>query len=137
MHAIDIDFEVFKKLTALRDSEDVSYNDVIRSLLGLKAASGLSKSSGSKSSASASAPAPAWITKNVHFPEGTLFRATYKGKPHAGKVEGQRLMVDGKSHDSLSAAAVAITGSPVNGWRFWECKRPGDLQWSLAETMRR
>ncbi|MGE0496941.1 MAG: DUF2924 domain-containing protein [Ramlibacter sp.] len=133
MHSIDIDFEVFKKLTSLRDSEEVSYNDVLRRLLGMAEKTGSSNANSSEDAVAKQA----WITKNVRFPEGTIFRSTYKGKPYSGKVEREGLIVDGQRYDSLSAAAVAITGSPVNGWRFWECKRPTDMQWALAETMRR
>lgn len=35
MMTIDIDFDVFKELTRRRSSEEVTYNDVIRELLGL------------------------------------------------------------------------------------------------------
>ena len=33
MITIEIDFDVYKKLTVRRESEEVSYNDVIRDLL--------------------------------------------------------------------------------------------------------
>ena len=36
MARIDVDFEVFKELTVRRASESVTYNDVIRELLGFK-----------------------------------------------------------------------------------------------------
>ncbi len=36
MPSIDIDFDIYKELTSLRETEDVTYNDVIRELLELK-----------------------------------------------------------------------------------------------------
>jgi hypothetical protein len=65
---IDVDFEVFKELTARRASEGLTY--VIRELLGLKNA------------ALTTIPKPndAWTYKGVQFPDGTQLRATYKGK---------------------------------------------------------
>ena len=35
MHTIEIDFDVFKKLTAMRETETMAYNDVLRKMLGL------------------------------------------------------------------------------------------------------
>ena len=69
MAQIDVDFEVFKELTARRASESVTCNDVIRELLGLKnAAATTPKQNG------------AWVYRGVQFPDGTQLRATYKGK---------------------------------------------------------
>jgi hypothetical protein len=87
------------------------------------------------------APRPAsgkgdWVTKGVTFPSGTDFRATYKGKTHTGRVEAGRLMVAGKGYESPSAAAMAITNSPVNGWTFWECRWPGEPNWRIIKGLR-
>lgn len=35
MHTIDIDFDVYKALTMRREKEEMSYNDVLRQMLGL------------------------------------------------------------------------------------------------------
>jgi predicted CopG family antitoxin len=130
MHTIDVDFEVFKQLTVRRATEDVSYNDVIRELLGL------SQSKPTAAKEKASPPSDDWVAKGVRFPSGTEFRASYKGQVRTGRVEGGALAVNGKRYDSPSAAAVAVTGSPVNGWRFWECRIPGK-SWQLIESLRR
>lgn len=131
MHTIEVDFDVFKQLTVRRATEDVSYNDVIRELLGL----GQGKASTAKET---TGPSPDdWVAKGVRFPVGTEFRATYKGQVRTGRVEGGALAVNGQHYDSPSAAAVAVTGSPVNGWRFWECRLPGKSSWQLIESLRR
>ena len=131
MHTIEVDFDVFKQLTIRRATEDVSYNDVIRELLGL----GQDKSSTTKER---TGPSPDdWVTKGVWFPAGTEFRATYKGQVRTARVESGVLVVNGQHYDSPSAAAVAITGSSVNGWRFWECRLPGKFSWQLIESLRR
>ena len=131
MHTIDVDFDVFKQLTVRRETEDVTYNDVIRELLGL----GKAKMN-SKSEINTSSPND-WVVKGVRFLSGTEFRATYKGQVRSGQIEGGTLVVNGESYDSPSAAAVAITGSPVNGWRFWECRLPGKSSWQFIESLRR
>ena len=131
MHTIEVDFEVFKQLTVRRATEDVTYNDVVRGLLGLPA----EKSAKQKVSNGAS-PSD-WVTKGVRFPEGTEFRATYRGQVHTGHVEAGALLVSGNPYDSPSAAAMSLTRSAVNGWRFWECRLPGKSSWQLIESLRR
>jgi len=86
---IDIDFEVFKELTNRRTTESISYNDVLRELLGLKPLQTPVLSSDVASSAEA------WTTKGVTFPVGTEFRANYKGQIILGKVESGALVVNG------------------------------------------
>ena len=131
MHTIEVDFDVFKQLTVRRATESVSYNDVIRELLGL----GQGKASTAKET---TGPSPDdWVAKGVRFTAGSEFRASYKGRVHTGRVEGGALAVNGQRYDSPSAAAVSVTGSPVNGWRFWECRLPGKSTWQLIESLRR
>ena len=111
MRNIEIDFDVFKALTLRRSTENVSYNDVLRELLGLpprKSPVPVEDVSGRGN----------WVTKGVVFPISTEFRATYKGQTYYGKVESGGLVVDNIRFNSPSAAAVKITGNPVNGWIF-------------------
>lgn len=130
MRAIEVDFDVYKALTMRRPSEEVTENDVLRELLGLPRR----KASGTP----AAGPAPGdWIAKGVRFPAGTEFRAHYKGQTHLARVEGGALVLNGKRHDSPSSAAVSITGSAVNGWRFWEARLPGQAGWKIIESLRR
>jgi hypothetical protein len=174
---IDIDFEVFKALTALRQSEVDSYNAVIRRLLGLQTEGQLNALLGNTPSAglfgltpNALASLPrgnvtekgsgpvggqnalgtetpvneliarylggAWFN-NVHFPEGTKFRATYKGQTHLAEISGGKWVgVDGISRNSPSDAASAITNTNVNGWRFWFAQMPGDPNWRRIDELR-
>jgi hypothetical protein len=129
MYSIDVDFEVYKQLTVRRATERVTYNDVIRELLGLKKApvqaAGLNGASGGD-----------WTIKGVRFPSGTVLRAEYKGKDYAATVEGGALVLDGKRFSSPSAAAVSITKAPVNGWVFWKCRFPGQSDWILIKSLR-
>jgi hypothetical protein len=130
MPTIQVDFDVFKALTMRRASEEVSENDVLRQLLGL---------SGHKGTATQpSAPAPGdWVTKGVRFPAGTEFRAVYKGQTYLARVEDGALVLSGKRFDSPSAAAVSITRNPVNGWRFWQARLPGQAGWKIIESLRK
>lgn len=131
MMTIEIDFDVFKELTTRRTTESISYNDVLRKLLGLNP---LKESVLSPDVATSEG---AWTTKGVTFPAGSEFRANYKGRIISGKVESGYLVVNGKRFDSPSAAAVSITGNMVNGWIFWECRLPGKVSWQILKSLRK
>lgn len=130
MHTIEVDFEVYKELTFRRATEEVTYNEVVRELLGL----GKAKPNVPKANAGSGQD---WVAKGIRFPAGTEFRATYKGQVHTARVEGGALALNGQRYDSPSPAAMSITGGQVNGWRFWECRLPGKSSWQLMESLRR
>lgn len=127
----EVDFEVFKALTMRRATESTSYNDVLRELLGLPP----SKQS-DRAFETTHNGADGWYYKGVQFPHGTEFRANYKGKAYIARVENGALQLDGNSVGSPSLAAHKITGTNVNGWRFWECRLPGEARWRPLETLR-
>jgi len=131
MNTIEIDFDVFKALTLRRSTEDVTYNDILRELLGLnprKRRAPLDKQ--------VSGPGY-WVTKGVRFPNATKFRASYKGQTYYGQVESGALVVNNKRFHSPTAAAVSITGHQVNGWTFWECCMPGKSSWRMVKLLRK
>ena len=92
MNTIEVDFEVLKALFNKRITESVTYNDVLRQLLGLKPGAHISAAL----SNSTSSPND-WISKGVRFPVGTEFRAKHKGQIYFGKVEAGALLVQGRS----------------------------------------
>lgn len=52
--------------------------------------------------------------------------ATYKGNRYEGRLTGDgKLAVEGQQPTSLSTAAKAICGRPVNGWAFWKVEEDG------------
>ena len=64
-------------------------------------------------------------------PTGTRLSARYRGQEFIAEVvtaeggEGARVLESqGAQYASLSAAGKAITGSSVNGWRFWKVVEP-------------
>jgi hypothetical protein len=170
---IDIDFEVYKVLTALRESESDSYNAVVRRVLGLSAsaqgaeaqslnallgsayargAETLREQKRKNSFAAASTPdhgcsdiiknalqlygSGAWFG-NVHFPDGTKFRATYKGESYSAEIRDRKWIDQhGIERNSPSDAASAITGNNVNCWRFWYVQMPGAPTWQKLEELK-
>ena len=132
MPTIEIDFDVFKALTLRRPSEDVSENDVLRELLGLPA-----RLRGGPLARSQALPAAGeWVTKGVRFPPGSEFRAAYKGQTYLARVDNGALALQGKRYETPSAAAMSITGNPVNGWTFWEARLPGQAGWKMLKSFR-
>lgn len=127
MPTIDISFDAYKQLTLLRASEDVTYDDVIRKLLKLPAASPATVSTPEKK---------AWSYKAVTLPHGTELRTTYKGTSYVAKIVDGVWMQDGQPQTSPSAAATAITGNGVNGWTFWEAKLPDQSRWRVLDALR-
>jgi len=128
MHTIEIDFDVFKEITARRKTEAITPDDVLRDLfrLGPKQESLTPKAPSGKP----------WVVKGVVFPHGTEFRSTHKGQIINAKVEDGSLALNGKKFFSPSAAAMEITKNPVNGWIFWKCKLPGKEVWERINTLR-
>ena len=129
---IEIDFDVFKELTMRRKTPEMTNNEVVREALGLDPTS---RRVGSLNGIERSDGRP-WVSKGVVFPHGTEFRATYKGQVYRAKVEEGALMYDGKRFTSPSPAAMAITGTQINGWPFWECKMPGSQRWTPIARLR-
>jgi hypothetical protein len=126
---IDIDFEVFKALTALRKRESHTYNDVLRDLLRLKPAA-------DESSAPSASPKGLLLRGGLFLPDGTRLRVTYKGIEYLAEIRNGRWIDQaGTEHASPSAAAQHITKTNVNGWRFWEAKRPSDVDWRKLDTL--
>jgi len=133
MTTIEIDFDVFKALTAKRLNESVTYNEVLRDVLGL----GKPKQSPQSALGDGIASPGDWITKGVRFPSGTEFRATHKGHTHLGKVQNGALVLDGQRFSTPSSAAMSITKNSVNGWIFWECRFPNKTSWQLLTALRK
>lgn len=129
MRNIEIDFEVFKALTAKRSSESISENDVLRELLNLPPR----KPSVTEMGNGTGKP---FITEGVEFPHGTDFRMKYRSQWFTGKVSDGGLVVNGTRYTAVSAPACAITKNARNGWRDWECKFPGESTWQTISSVR-
>jgi hypothetical protein len=102
------------------------YNDVIRAALKLPRPAKAAANGGK-----------AWAVSDAGIPEGSEFRANYKGKIYSGAVRNGHLELnDGSRFSTPSAAAGYITKTNVTGWRFWRCKLPGQSEYVLFERLR-
>ena len=139
---IDIDFDVFKALTTRRINENHSYNDVLRELLELDSIQESDIPAHVLQSVSDALTRPlgfdGFTSTGLHLPNGTQLRARYKHKEYCARIDGGAWIDQGgRHHSSASAAAAAITGTNVNGLRFWEAKRPSDVNWQRLELLRK
>ena len=122
---------MFKELTARLENETDSYNAVLRRVLKLTA-------SAPAKAAPARAAGKPWVSKGVSFDHETEFRANYKGQMYRASVNDGRLMIsEHGASSSLSHAARLVTNTSVDGWTFWEVKRPTDSGWRKAGELRR
>jgi hypothetical protein len=141
MYTIDIGFDVFKTLTSLRDSEAITYDDVVRELLvRLEYLKPVTKPI-AKPESTEPATVP-FTSKGITFPHGTEFRGHYKGQVYMARVENGAIVFVNKSFNdrrfsSFSGAAVAITKHPVDGWIFWDCRIPGETSWRRCNELRK
>jgi hypothetical protein len=119
---LEVDFDVFKALTVRRRSEDHTENDVLRELLGLS-------ETGAYSGPSDTSNCDGFAADGFVFPNGTQLRGSHCGAMIRGNIENGRIVVRGEAFGSFSAAARKITGYNVNGWKFWECKFPGESEY--------
>ena len=73
--------------------------------------------------------------KALLLPHGTIIRMKYSDEFHYAKVDGDRILYQGRAV-SPSKFANTVTGTSRNAWRDIEIRRPGDDQWRLADSLR-
>ena len=143
--SILVSLEVFKALTA-RLEQGQTHDDVIRDLLGLDSIVELEqvlhpsvaalKDQFDHMKLQSALGRDGFYSRGLWLPNGTELRARYKQRAyHAFIVKEKWLDENGTLHTSPSAAASAITGTNVNGLRFWEAKRPTDIGWQRLDVV--
>lgn len=131
--AILIDLEVHKRVEADRRTFAESPNDIVRRLLGLAPGEPVQAEQ-----PPLDRPGPRdLVVKAVRFPEGASLRMAHKGKTTFAEIGDGAIWVNGKAYKSPSAAAIAVAGTSVNGWRLWEMKLPGEERWIPIDALRR
>ncbi len=135
--SIEIDFDVHQVIEIERHGFDEKPNDVLRRLLKID-----KDTPASPVPVSANSAGRQWSGKGVTLSHGTELRMKYNGKQHFGKIDDGEWAVEGKRFRSQSAAAggVALTKSgrktSLDGWIYWEVKRPGDHGWTPITALR-
>lgn len=85
-----------------------------------------------------------WSEDGVTVPHGSAARMEYLrgSQVYEGQFLNGRLVVNGVSFDTLSAAASALavtkegSRTNLNGWQYWKAKFPGEEHWRSLGDMR-
>jgi len=136
---IEIDFDVHKLIEAERTSFSESANDVLRRLLGLGAPA---PNKAAKIIAEYAEGQRSWTGKSVNLPAGTQLRMDYNGQTLTGAIADGKWVVEDREFTSPSAAASELCRTKagkktqLDGWKYWEAKRPGDDRWTPIANLR-
>lgn len=136
---IEIDFEVHQAIELERTGFDESANDALRRLLGLRLAG--SENAPNVHNAPVREGKP-WSGKGALLPHGTELRMQYRGQLVRGRIDDGTWLINGKRSTSPSDAArnASLTKEgkhpSLNGWNYWEVKRPQDGQWRKLKSLR-
>ena len=137
---IEIDFDVFKALTLRREDETVSYNDVLRGLLGLDKTSTRPAARDLAENPIKAFAAPEGVAGYAYrggfLPNGTKLKALYKNRIYNAEiVDGLWINDDGSKHATPTSAASHITRTSTDARRFWSAKRPSDGDWYRLNSL--
>ncbi len=83
-----------------------------------------------------------WSGKGVELPHGTELRMEYNGQVFRGYIENGAWLVEGhrakSPSDAAGSAAMTKSGTrpSLNGWIYWEVKRPNDANWRAIKGLR-
>lgn len=138
MKTIEIDFDVHRLIENARRGFHEPENAALRRLLNLPDAKPAVASAGSRSDGAAGD----WSWKGVTLPQGTQLRMEYAGQAVRGTIQDGQWMIDGHAYRSPSDAAgssvVTKDGShpSLNGWNYWEVKRPEDISWRRLVSLK-
>lgn len=129
---IEVSFQTWQRLTGLLENERDSVDKVIERLMADHA------SAQSRRGPRSGTVAHELAWKGVSLPNGSLLRATFKGKTYFAEIIDGRWFdrESGARRTSPSQAAKVITGCATNGWLFWEVQRPVDSGWTRLDALR-
>ena len=132
---IPVDLEVYKALEARREAFSENHNDILRRVLGIP------PMSSSQPASSGMEEAVVWRRKGVGLPKGTRWRmSSANGEQNGNVVEGG-FQYKGEVVSSPSRLAMQIYRTKsgkktnLNGWRYIEVKRPGDIDWTMLSSL--
>ncbi len=139
--SIEIDFDIHKAIEAEREGFEEPPYLALRRLLKLPSVE-KSRPDPVEKAVAGSRP---WREGTVEIPHGAEARMAYQRGSQAfeGRFLNGRLVVDGKSFETLSGAASALARTKdgtipnLNGWNYWEVKVPGRNDWVPLKLLRR
>lgn len=139
LQQIDIDWDIHKMIESERASFDEPPYVALRRLLKLPSPN--RASTAEKVEIGTGTP---WVEEGVAVPHGSLAKMEYQrgSQVYEGQFLNGKLVVNGRSFDTLSAAANALaitkagTKPSLNGWLYWKVKFPNETTWRSLNAMR-
>ncbi|RUN75594.1 DUF2924 domain-containing protein [Sphingomonas sp. TF3] len=138
---IDVSLDVFKALTARLEYDGQTFSDLISELLSADSpieVEGEPEHGGAMAGQIflKQAEKGGFASRRLWLPHGTVLRARYKQKEYRARIDNNAWRDEADNlHTSPSEAAKAITGTNVNGLRFWEAMLPGERHWVRLEAL--
>jgi hypothetical protein len=148
MRTIEIDFDIHQMIELERHSFEEPENEALRRLLKLEKRADSTKSINPTSTEpedkilSKIATGRSWSGKSVELPHGTELRMEYNGQVYRGVIDDGTWFVEGRRTSSPSDAAGSAattkggTRPSLNGWIYWEVKRPSDAHWRTLKSLK-
>jgi len=139
LRSIDVDFDIHQMIELERKEFDEPEYLALRRLLKLGAPESIADSI---SKPDVKQSGKSWSGKGVELPHGTELRMEYNGQVSRGEINNGVWVVEGKNAKSPSRAARITnltkdcTEPSLNGWVYWEVKRPSDTVWRKIETLK-
>jgi hypothetical protein len=136
--AIEIDFDIHKRIEAARRSFSESDIIVLRRLLKIDPDDAAPPKANGHAGTGRE-----WFGDGATLPHGTEVRMKYNGRLHTGQIDNGDWLVEGSRYNSPSAAAGGVGRTKkggktsLDGWLYWEAKRPGDREWVPIKSLRR
>ncbi len=138
LRTIEIDFDIHQMIELERKGFEEPEYLALRRLLKLPN----SETSTEPSPSIETASGRPWSGKGVELPHGTELRMEYNGQVFRGFIENGVWVVEGhrakSPSDAAGSAAMTKSGTrpSLNGWIYWEVKRPNDANWRTLKSLR-
>ena len=124
---IEIDFDVFKALTLRRSTEDISYNDVLRELLGL----GPQKNPVSSALSSGHGD---WVTKGVRFPTARNSALPTRVRNTTERLSLEGLLLTISVFIPLRRPPLKLLATRSMDGLFGSAACPGKSSWQMIKS---
>jgi len=139
LQTIKIDFDIHQMIELERRGFEEPEYFALRRLLNLGSPKDEQKSEPETTGAMAGR---SWNGKGVELPHGTELRMEYNGRVSRGQIDNGMWIVEGERATSPSKAAKMVNVTKegnkpsLNGWVYWEVKRPNDSRWRRLEGLK-
>ena len=142
MRTIEVDFEVHQLIEANRRGFDDPANAVLRRLLRIDGKDINHSPTETTPETASKYPDGSWTKRGVHLDSGAELKVSYAEVEAYGRVDGGRLMFDGKGYDAPSPAVMEVVAVrrgksvSINGWKHLYVRESMHGSWFSLDQLR-